>query len=61
MKKEFIEKQLTEDIPMVFLIPTTHGEGVITTALVDYLVSIHNSLIQKARDFVKKSLDRYEV
>ena len=34
-----------EDTNMAYLIPTTHGEGICSTVLLDFLVITHNSFI----------------
>lgn len=34
-----------QDIPLAYLIPTTTGKGVCSTALVDFLVTTHNDFI----------------
>lgn len=34
-----------QEIPLAYLIPTTSGKGVCSTALVDFLVTTHNSFV----------------
>ena len=34
-----------QDIPLVYLIPTSTGRGLCSTALVDFLVTTHNDFI----------------
>ena len=57
--EEYILDEIRDDIQMIYLIPTTYGKGVITTALVDFLVNIHNGFIIQSREFVEESLNRY--
>jgi len=35
-----------QTIPLAYLIPTTTGKGICSTALVDFLVSTHNDFIE---------------
>ena len=44
---------------MKFLLPTTSGPGVLSTALVDHLVIVHNSFIKQCREFVENTLNKY--
>ena len=57
--EEYILDEIRDDIQMIYLIPTTYGKGVITAALVDFLVNIHNGFIIQSREFVEESLNRY--
>ena len=50
--------EITKHTKMKHLIPTTNGPGVITTALVDFLVNIHNGFIVTSRKFLEESLQR---
>ena len=59
MKNEYLQEDITEDTLMKFIIPTTSGPGVITTALMDHLIITHNRFIRQCREFVEKSLKRY--
>lgn len=40
---------ITGSTPLVYLIPTTTGQGVCTTALVDFLILTHNDFIQRCQ------------
>ncbi|XP_019854153.1 PREDICTED: E3 ubiquitin-protein ligase RNF213-like [Amphimedon queenslandica] len=51
-------EEIAADIPMKYLIPTTSGPGVLSTALVDHLVIVHNSFIKLCRDFVENNLNK---
>ena len=55
-----MQKDLNEDTEMAVLVPTIHGKGFLTCALVDHLVSLHNDVIKKSREFVEITLERYD-
>jgi len=42
-----------QSIPLVYLIPTTTGKGICSTALVDFLVSVHNDFIEFYHGIIK--------
>lgn len=50
--------ELSEDTLMKFLLPTSFGPGVLTTALVDHLVITHNKFIKQSRKFVEDTLKK---
>ena len=50
--------EITGDTSMKFLLPTTSGPGVLSTALVDHLVIVHNSFIMQCREFVENTLNK---
>ena len=52
-----MQKEFTLDTPLVYLLPTTIGEGKCTTALVDYLVLTHNDFIEKCRGIVTEGAE----
>ena len=43
---------MENDTPLVYLIPTADGPGACTTALIKYLVFVHNKFIQNCRKVV---------
>ena len=43
---------ITESTSLEYLIPTTTGAGACTTALVDFLVVVHNNFIEGCRGIV---------
>ena len=43
---------MEDDTPLVYLIPTADGPGACTTALIKYLVFVHNKFIQNCRKVV---------
>ena len=58
LKNEYIEEDITENTLMKYLIPTTFGPGVITTALIDHLVITHNKFIRQCRIYVEEFLKK---
>ena len=38
--------EITDDTKLVYLLPTTTGEGICSTSLVDFLVVQHNEFIR---------------
>ena len=38
--------EITDDTKLVYLLPTTTGEGICSTSLVDFLVTEHNQFIK---------------
>ena len=42
-----------QSIPLAYLIPTTTGKGICSTALVDFLVSTHNDFIEFYHGIIK--------
>ena len=53
VEDEHFQPAITDDTDLVYLIPTTTGEGRCTTALVDFLVLTHNSFVEMCRGMVK--------
>ena len=49
---------ITENTPLEYLIPTTTGAGACTTALVDFLVLVHNDFIEGCRGIVTEQETR---
>lgn len=47
------EQEISENIQLKYLLPTTSGPGVLTTALVDHLIVTHNHFIKKSRKFIE--------
>ena len=43
---EYIDTEITDDTKLAYLIPTTTGEGICSSSMVDYLVYQHNEFIQ---------------
>ena len=58
ISKEYFLEEITEKTPAKFLLPTTFGPGIVTTALVDFLVITHNNFIRQCHKFLKESLKR---
>ena len=50
---------IRETTPLEYLIPTTTGAGACTTALVDFLVQVHNSFIERCRGIVTEQEKRW--
>ena len=42
-------ESISDETPLEYLLPTTTGPGVCTTALVDFLVLKHNDFIEHCR------------
>ena len=59
LEENLVQSDLNEDTKMSFLVPTMHGKGFLTCALVDHLVSLHNDVIKKSQEFVEITLKRY--
>jgi len=38
--------EITDDTKLIYLLPTTTGEGICSTSLVDFLVAQHNEFIK---------------
>ena len=51
--------ELTKETPLDYLIPSTTGNGICTTSLVDYLVQIHNEFIRRCQAIIADEQDRY--
>ena len=53
---EYIDKapEITDDTKLAYLMPTTTGEGICSSSMVDFLVYQHNEFIQ----FCYKNLPR---
>ena len=54
-KGESLPACFDEDAPIDLLIPTAKGPGFCTTALVKFLVYLHNSFIQECNELVALS------
>ena len=54
MPESILPQCISLTTPLEYLIPTTTGAGVCTTALVDFLTLIHNDFIQKCHNIVAK-------
>ena len=59
LDEDLKQKDLNESTSMAFLIPRMQGDGLLTCALIHHLVCLHNSIIEKSRNFVKMTLQRY--
>lgn len=51
--------ELTEDISLDYLIPSTKGHGVCMAVLVDYLVQTHNDFIGICNTVLSEEQERY--
>jgi len=49
---------ITSDVPLEYLIPTTTGAGALTVSLVDYLVLTHNDFMEKCSSKVTDKSQR---
>lgn len=52
IEDKYLVASLEDDTPLVYLIPTADGPGACTTALIKYLVFVHNKFIQNCRKIV---------
>ncbi len=59
MEEEYLVPAIDDDTPLEYLIPTAEGRGACTTALVKYLVLIHNHFIQSCRKIAEKQPERF--
>ena len=57
LKDEDFLPAITGDTPLEYLIPTASGAGVLTTALVDYLIRTHNAFIDRCCSLVEQKRD----
>uniref|UniRef100_A0A1X7U2E9 Uncharacterized protein n=1 Tax=Amphimedon queenslandica TaxID=400682 RepID=A0A1X7U2E9_AMPQE len=58
LKNNSIQVEISKEMKMKYLIPTTYGPGVITTGLIDHLIISHNKFIRLCRKFVEDSLKK---
>lgn len=49
IEDKFLVASMEDETPLVYLIPTADGPGACTTALIKYLVFVHNKFIQNCR------------
>ncbi len=59
MEEEDLAPAIDDDTPLEYLIPTAEGRGASTTALMKYLVLIHNHFIQSCREIAEKQPERF--
>ena len=57
--EENLMLEVTMETKLDYLIPTTSGHGICTTALVDYLVQIHNAFIERCRAVAQEKQKRF--
>ena len=55
VKKEYLGLTISEDVELVWLIPTLTGPGSVTVAMLDLLVGVHNEFMEKCRAELKKT------
>ena len=58
--EENLMSEVTLDTKLDYLIPTTIGHGICTTALVDYLVQTHNTFIERCQAIVHEKPKRLQ-
>ena len=54
MEEALLQQEITPATCLAYLLPSSTGEGVLITSLIDYLVLIHNSFVHAYRDRVKE-------
>jgi len=52
LEEKYCVADITKDMSIEYLIPTTIGAGALTTSLVDYLFLVHNNFIEMCHDRV---------
>lgn len=50
--RESVFDEFSADTTMDYLLPSTTGNGIFTTALVDYLVQVHNTFVRKCHNIM---------